>query len=360
MPDGPVNHSTAPTSDGNEGVFDTIAIDHNLLVDGTNTIAVEVHNIRTTSGDMVLDLALLTTRPNEDAPIAIDSTTTVRARNFDEGEWSALNAATFYAGTPATENNLVISKIHYHPSDTQGELSEFVELMNISDQAVDLSGVAFTQGIEFAFGDTASLAPGQRAVLVADPAAFEAAFGTGAKILGTFASRLSDGGERLTLTAADGSLLQSLSYNDSSPWPGEPDGGGYSLVLISPQSAPDHEQPQNWRASLNPGGDPGSSDATRFTGDPATDLLDYALGDPEAVGIRVVDGVPVFEFPRVLGADDVTVSVELSSDLITWSAGESELLGQSERIGDAAILQWSLTKEDNSRQYARIVVSLNP
>ena len=360
MPDGPINHSTPPTSDGNEGVFDTIAIDHNLLVDGTNTIAVEVHNIRTTSGDMVLDLALLTTRPNEDAPIAIDSTTTVHARNFDEGEWSALNAATFYAGTPATMDNLVISKIHYHPSDAQGELSEFVELMNISDQAVDLSGVAFTQGIEFAFGDTASLSPGQRAVLVADPAAFEAAFGTGAKILGTFASRLSDGGERLTLTDADGSPLQSLSYNDSSPWPGEPDGGGYSLVLISPQSAPDHEQPQNWRASLNPGGDPGSSDATLFTGDPATDLLDYALGDPEAVGIRVVDGVPVFEFPRVLGADDVTVSVELSSDLITWSAGESELLGQSERIGDAAILQWSLTKEDNSRQYARIVVSLNP
>ncbi|MDC0270496.1 hypothetical protein OAK94_02195, partial [bacterium] len=131
MPDGPINHSTPPTSDGNEGVFDTIAIDHNLLVDGTNTIAVEVHNIRTTSGDMVLDLALLTTRPNEDAPIAIDSTTTVHARNFDEGEWSALNAATFYAGTPATENNLVISKIHYHPSDAQGELSEFVELMNI-------------------------------------------------------------------------------------------------------------------------------------------------------------------------------------------------------------------------------------
>ncbi|MDB4734883.1 lamin tail domain-containing protein [Akkermansiaceae bacterium] len=256
--------------------------------------------------------------------------------------------------------NLVISKIHYHPSDDQGELSEFVELMNISDQAVDLSGVAFTQGVEFAFGDTASLAPGQRAVLVADPAAFEAAFGAGAKILGTFASRLSDGGERLTLTAADGAPLQSLSYNDSSPWPGEPDGGGYSLVLISPQSAPDHELPQNWRASLNPGGDPGSSDATLFTGDPATDLLDYALGDPEAVGIRVVDGVPVFEFPRVLGADDVTVSVELSSDLITWSAGESELLGQSERVGDAAILQWSLTKEDNSRQYARIVVSLNP
>ena len=295
--------------------------------------------------------------------ISIDASTiggNISASGMQSGEWSALNAATFYAGTPATMDNLVISKIHYHPSDAQGELSEFVELMNISDQAVDLSGVAFTQGIEFAFGDTASLAPGQRAVLVADPAAFEAAFGTGAKILGTFASRLSDGGERLTLTDADGSPLQSLSYNDSSPWPGEPDGGGYSLVLISPQSAPDHEQPQNWRASLNPGGDPGSSDATRFTGDPATDLLDYALGDPEAVGIRVVDGVPVFEFPRVLGADDVTVSVELSSDLITWSAGESELLGQSERIGDAAILQWSLTTEDNSRQYARIVVSLNP
>jgi hypothetical protein len=153
--------------------------------------------------------------------------------------------------------------------------------------------------------------------------------------------------------------LQSLRYHDSAPWPSEADGGGYSLVLISPRSAPDHQLPQNWRASINPGGAPGSSDSTPFAGDPATDLLEYALGDPRAVGLRIVDGVQVFEFPRVLGADDVTVSVELSSDLANWRAGEAEFLGQSERIGNTTVTQWSLATDEDLRHYARIVVSLN-
>ena len=231
--------------------------------------------------------------------------------------------------------------------------------MNISAQPVDLGGVAFTQGIDFAFGDAVTLAPGQRAVLVADPVAFESASGAGANLLGTFSGRLADGGERLTLTAADGSPLQSLRYNDNSPWPLEVDGTGYSLVLIRPQSAPDHELPQNWRASVNPGGDPGSNDSTPFAGDPATDLLDYALGNPGAVGIRVFDGVPVFEFPRVLGADNVTVSVELSSDLANWRAGEAELLDQSERSGNTIITRWSLAADEGLQQYARIVVTLD-
>ena len=358
MPDGPISHSTLPTSDGNEGVFDYITIDHNLLVEGTNTIGVEVHNNGLGSGDMVFDLSLLVTRLNEDAPILIDSTTTVRARNLEEGEWSALNEATFYAGAPASSDNLVISKIHYHPSDAQGELAEFVELMNITDQAVDLAGVEFTQGIEFAFGDAASLASGQRAVLVADQDAFEAAFGLGAAILGQFASRLSDGGERLTLAAADGAPLQSFRYNDRSPWPSEPDGGGYALVLIAPESAPDHELPQNWRAGTNAGGEPGTSDTLPFEGDPTTDLLNYALGNPAAAAIHFTDGVPVFEVPRVLGADDVTLSVEVSRDLVTWSAGEAEFLGQSERAGGTALMRWSLDAGESAWRYARIVVSL--
>ena len=55
--------------------------------------------------------------------------------------------------------------------------------MNISDQDVDLAGVAFTQGITFSFGDDTTLTPGQRVVLVADAAAFESAFGDSATIL---------------------------------------------------------------------------------------------------------------------------------------------------------------------------------
>ncbi len=360
MPEGAISFATEAAASGNEGVFDSHPIDHGLLVEGTNTIAVEVHNQTQRSSDLVIDVALVGTRLNESsAPIFIATTTTVRARSLEGGEWSGLNEATFLTGTPATSSNLVISEIHYHPSLAQGELSEYIELMNISDLTVDLAGVAFTEGVSFAFGDSATLAPGQRAVLVADPAAFESAYGQGATILGTYTSRLANGGERLTLGATDGSTLHSLRYNDNAPWPGEADGDGYSLVLINPDSAPDHALPQNWRASIRTGGNPGASDSLPFVGDPETELLGYALGDPAAVVARVLDGVPVFEFPRVPGADDVTVSVELSSDLKTWHKGEAVLLSQSKQAGKPTIMRWRITDGGDSRQYARLLVSLN-
>jgi hypothetical protein len=359
MPGGQIEFLTRSIDDGIEGVFDSYSFDPSLLVEGSNTIAVEVHNRSAGSSDMVIDLALVGIRLDDATPIPIETTTTVRARSLDGEEWSLLIEATFLTGAPATPSSLVISEIHYHPSDSQGALSEYIELMNISGQTINLAGVAFTQGITFAFADDATLAPGQRAVLVADPAAFGSAFGVGPAIVGTYSSRLADGGERLTLSAADGSTLQSLRYDDNAPWPTAPDGDGFSLVLVAPESAPDHALPQNWRPSLAPGGSPGTSDSISFEGDPESGLLEYALGDPKAVGIRVIDGIPVFEFPRVLGADDVTVRVEVSNDLATWRSGEAVLLNQSAPAGGMSLMQWGFIVAPGERQHARLVVSLN-
>lgn len=362
MPAGVINYTTGSIDDGVEGVFDTYSFDHNLLVEGTNTIAVEVHNETAGSGDMVFDLALVGTRLNEaNTPIPITQTTTIRARSLSGAVWSALDEVTFLVDTPAAPSNLVISEIHYNPSVAQGELSEFVELMNISSQTINLAGVAFTQGIDFAFSPSATLAPGQRAVLVADPLIFESTFGAGATILGTYTSRLANGGERLTLSAGDGSPIQSLHYRDSAPWPLEADGAGHSLVLVSPQSAPDHELPQNWRASVNIGGNPGGSDSIPFTGVFETDLLAYTLGAAGSPGVRLINGTPMFEFPRIPGADDALVTVELSSDLVNWSAGEAILISQSKQPGSATILQWAFptNSSGSGQKYARLQITLS-
>jgi hypothetical protein len=94
-------------------------------------------------------------------------------------------------------------------------------------------------------------------------------------------------------------------------------------------------------------------------GDPQTDLLDYALGNSEAAGIRVINSIPVFEFPRVLGSDDAAVSVEVSSDLITWQTGEAVFLDQSEPIGNTTIMRWGFTTNGDDRLFVRLIVSLN-
>ena len=362
MPEGEITNSTTSNGDGNEGDFDTFTIDHTLLVDGTNTIAVQVHNGTVGSSDMGMDLSLQGVRLNDsNSTVPIDATTTVRARSLDGGEWSALSEATFLTGIPAATDNLAISEIHYHPSDSDGELSEFIELMNISDQVVNLAGVGFTQGISFNFPAEATIAPGARLLLVADQAAFEAVHGAGEPVVGTYVGRLADGGERLTLSTTGDSptVLRTLRYNDRAPWPEEADGHGYSLVLISPESSPDHELAQNWRASVSPAGSPGSGDATTFSGDPQEDLLDYALGAGNRTGIEVIGGEAIFQVPMVLGADDVEFDIELSSDLSTWVAGQATYLGQSGRDGETVIGSWRIPSgAGQGRQFARLSVSL--
>ena len=201
--------------------------------------------------------------------------------------------------------------------------------MNVGAVAADLSGAQFANGIDYAFPANTVLAPGARVVVN------EAQFRNG--------SRLSDGGERLTLVAADGTTpIRDFRYGDSAPWPAPPDGTGPSLVLIAPNAAHAtdvyHADGTHWRPSLTIGGNPGASDATAFSGDPSADadadglaaLIEYALGtsDADAAQGRAActltpdaaqPGSYLFTFQRASAADDVTCVVESSTDLLAWT-----------------------------------------
>ncbi|MBN1818498.1 MAG: CotH kinase family protein, partial [Sedimentisphaerales bacterium] len=58
------------------------------------------------------------------------------------------------------------------------------------------------------------LEPQQRMVLVRDATKYQARYGVTSTIGGEFSGRLDDGGERVTLTDAAGSVIQSVSYGD--------------------------------------------------------------------------------------------------------------------------------------------------
>ena len=83
--------------------------------------------------------------------------------------------------------NIAISEFLYHPRDpddtevaagfTDSEVFEFLELLNIGEVPVDLSGSKFTRGIGFAFPDGASIGPDQRLVIASSAAGFEQRFG---------------------------------------------------------------------------------------------------------------------------------------------------------------------------------------
>ncbi|MFN0126785.1 MAG: lamin tail domain-containing protein [Verrucomicrobiales bacterium] len=201
---------------------------------------------------------------------------------------------------PASEANIVISKVHYHPAGP--EESEFIELMNISPtHPVDLTGCAFTSGIDYAFADGTLLAPGARLVLTASQFLNDTA--------------LNNAGERLRLEAPGGVIIKDFTYNDAPPWPTMPDGLGPALVLIAPWTNPDHDNPFHWRASLAAGGAPGESDTAPLT----DDLLVYALGPNPAISFLMTPQGPAFSVPRVPNADHAEIIGEISASLQLWS-----------------------------------------
>ena len=259
-----------------------------LLKEGPNVLAIQGLNVSAGSSDFLIDAALDATEGigggngglaetaivYEQPIVLTEPETMIRARVFSGNEWSALNEATFYTDTvPASSENLVISKVHYRPAPaTEEEIQaghknrndfEYIELMNIGEKNINLSGVVFDKGVDFKFnnGNSKIIKTGQRALLVENSEAFILRYGDGLPLLGEFESNsnLSNGGERMLLLDSQGSVIRDFEYDDDSPWPESADGDGYALILRNPQSNPDHKLPESWEASSSIGGDPGEA-----------------------------------------------------------------------------------------------------
>jgi len=151
-------------------------------------------------------------------------------------------------------SDLVITEIHYHPSESQGpeELFEFIEIVSLADHTLDISNYRVTEGIDFTFPIGTDIHPGEYLVIAADPYAYST---QGTRVFGWENGRLSNSGEVIKLVSSDGELLDQVSYSDASPWPLLPDGQGYSLSLKDPYL--DNSLPANWTSSYLPGGTPG-------------------------------------------------------------------------------------------------------
>lgn len=209
--------------------------------------------------------------------VPLTESVTVKARLLlNTGDWSALNEANFIVGTLASAANLRVTEIMYNPSDptpeeeeagfTNNDDFEWLELLNIGDETIQLAGAQFIDGINFDFTDGAILAlePGERGVLVGNEAAFAMRYGDGLPVIGTITSgRLSNGGETLKLLSADGeSVITEFAYDDDaeSGWPQASDGEGYSLVLVNETGSSNLSESSMWRQSVAIHGSPGAGD----------------------------------------------------------------------------------------------------
>ena len=314
-----------------------------------------------------------------------------RVRHKDSlGRWSHWSPPVeFHAGAAVPGDltaNLVISEIMYNPPAPEGSGAEYLELMNIhATDPLDLTGVQFTAGIDFAFAPGTLLAPGARLLVVRNTAAFTAKYGVGLPIAGEYQfnlqNSLANAGERLVLSLGAAATLRDFTYNNKAPWPVTPDNGGRSLVLVSPSANPDHSQPSSWQAGPPTPGAPGgegyaawktahalASDGADPDGDGLNSLLEYATGSPPMVPSPSAqpslslepDGALLLTCTRSSAADDIAMAMEKSEDLAGWLPVAATLVSRAEGTSGETLVFRLPAELPGSRYYYRARYSTTP
>jgi len=368
--------------------------------DGANVIALHGMNNFAIGADFLLRSVLSVNHNVSPTPATVDSTQVITARTFDGSQWSAPGQiALIISDDLADSSNLVISEIMFRPSlpneeeitagfDNREEF-EYLEFLNISDTPLALIGMHFSDGVEFDFNNSLInlLQPGARALLVKNRAAFEFRYGTALsdRIIGEFqdGTKLKNEGERLFITAFGGDSLRDFAYDNKAPWPVAAGDGGFSLVLVAPETNPDHALAANWKLSSAPGGTPGTSDNLRFitwasnfgNPEPESDhdsdgrvaLIEYAMGtnptipDPPDTQLKLSEFL-TFSFRRNPLAQDVTFTLEQSSDLDVWGAANDTiaLVDETDNLdGTTTLVYRSILPKDGNPQFLRMRVTLN-
>jgi hypothetical protein len=204
-------------------------------------------------------------------PITIDKNTRILARAlYPDGVWSAAADGKFVVELP----KLMVTEIMYNPLPPTPEEDplnkfttvkmEFIEITNVGNEAIPLTGVRFVKGVTFNFkdGSVSKLEPGESVVAVRDKDAFAARYGAdGIRVAGIFGGTLSDTGEAVNLLGPFDEVIFEFTY--SSAWYPEANGKGASIENVDPSApASGLGDPARWRPSSVLNGTPGKTGAT--------------------------------------------------------------------------------------------------
>ena len=139
---------------------------------------------------------------------------------------------------------VVINEISYNPPESNVDSLEFVEIYNAGNAVVNIGGWLFAGAFEDTLPDV-DLQPGDYFVSAIDAEAMMNVLGI--QVHQWSSGALNNSGESIKLLDNNENLVDSVLYNDSNPWPTEPDGNGPSLELKD--SALDNNDGVNWQFS---------------------------------------------------------------------------------------------------------------
>lgn len=156
-------------------------------------------------------------------------------------------------GTPGSayapcDYDIVVSEINYNslPAYNPGD---WIELYNRGSSAVNIGGWTLRDARNanaFLIPNGTNLAAGARLVITDSLESFNILFAGVDNVIGEPTYNFSNGGDAIRLYAAADKLKYSVRYKDSSPWPLDPDGTGFTLELVDEGGNPN--VPASWVA----------------------------------------------------------------------------------------------------------------
>ncbi len=253
-----------------EDEYTSYQIDSKYLVDGTNTISVEIHQASLESDDLYFDLELKAlggySGGSSEGVVMVSPGSVVKARSLsDDGEWSAISVADFTVFSKDTD--LKVTEIMYAPetpawAEEQGWTRDdfaWIELQNTGRGILKMDGFSFVEGINYTF-PALTLESGEYVVLAKNLQAFSTLYDTnGIILLDNYSGNLARKGETVTLYSPKGENILSFTY--SNEWYPDTDQKGYSLNIVDIEApTPLWSTAENWKVSATLGGSPGSDD----------------------------------------------------------------------------------------------------
>jgi len=190
---------------------------------------------------------------NSGFKLDISETIWIKARVKSGDEWSALRVVHLIKSLEDFQN-LKVTELHYHPADSilgtdtiSGKSFEFIEIKNAGNHAIDLSGLKFTNGIDFRFKSKTMLAPYKFFVIAASSKWFFEQYGVAPS--DTYSGSFDNSGEVVSIFSSDNREVIQFVYSNQNPWPTEPDGEGFSLTSAKVYPISHPNDVSYWKAS---------------------------------------------------------------------------------------------------------------
>ncbi|MFL2983699.1 MAG: CotH kinase family protein [Candidatus Neomarinimicrobiota bacterium] len=177
-----------------------------------------------------------------------DSNATMKVSVFD-----AMTLTAVFLPTEMNPGSLVINEINYNSSDDH-DSGDWIEVYNPGELDLNISGWRLTDdnnNHSYVLPDETILESNQYLVIANDMESFFTHYENSISVTGPFDFGLGGGGDEIKIYNNEGTLIDSVNYDDDEPWPLEADGTGPTLELLNPNL--DNSLAGSWSHSLDHG-----------------------------------------------------------------------------------------------------------